>query len=346
MFKRRLFLTWSVILVLANPSKMDDQPSFPQRWWFFPAIVALIYFALHMATSTQYGYFRDALYYLSCARHMDWGYVDHPPLIVAIAWIALHVTGTSLPALLIWPVMAGCARIVLTAAFARELGAQRYGIALAAVLGATPGVWWAIDHQFAMNAFEPVLWLGCAFVLLRLIKTENPRLWVAFGAIAGIGMETKYSMAIFGFALIAGLLLTPHRKLLFTPWLLAGGAVSFLVFLPNFLWNVAHHWPFFELMHNIRMSGRDIIPTPAQFIGQQILLMSPVSLPFWLAGLLYYFLGRETKMLSSIRLGVLIHGRIFSGTAREKLLLRAGLSAGAGGRRSNHGPLVAITAIC
>jgi 4-amino-4-deoxy-L-arabinose transferase-like glycosyltransferase len=201
---------------------MNDGPTLSQRWWFIPAIIALIYFALHMATSTQYGYFRDALYYLSCARHMDWGYVDHPPLIVAIAWIALHVTGISLPALLIWPVLAGCARILLIAAFARELGAQRFGIALAAVLGVTPGVWWAIDHQFAMNAFEPLLWLGSAFVLLRLIKTEKPRLWVAFGAIAGIGMETKYSMAVFGFALLAGLLLTPQRKLLFTPWLLAG----------------------------------------------------------------------------------------------------------------------------
>jgi hypothetical protein len=260
----------------------------PQAWWFVPAAVAPAYFALHLLTATHYGYFRDALYYLACAEHLDWGYVDHPPLVVLLAWAVRHTLGTSLPALLIWPALAGCARIMLTAAFARELGAQRFGTALAAVLAAVPGVWWVEDHQFAMNAFEPLLWTGCAFVLLRMIKTENPRLWLAFGAIAGVGLENKYSIAVVAFALLTGLLLTPQRKLLFTPWLLAGGGVALLIFLPNLLWNIQHHWPFFELMHNIRASGRDVVLPPPTFIAQQILLMNPMSLPFWLGGLLFY----------------------------------------------------------
>ena len=93
-----------------------------QAWWFFPALIAVIYFAVHMATATRYGYFRDALYYLACSEHLDWGYVDQPPLIAVLAWIARHTLGTSLRALLVWPALAGCGRILLTAAFARELG--------------------------------------------------------------------------------------------------------------------------------------------------------------------------------------------------------------------------------
>src|SRR5262249_15700823 len=147
-----------------------------QAWWFWPALIALVYFALHMVTATRYGYFRDALYYLACAEHLDWGYVDQPPLIGLLAWIARHTFGTSLRALLFWPALAGCARILLTAAFARELGARRFGVALAAMLAATPGVWYVIDHQFAMNTLEPLFWAGCAFVVLRMIKTGNPKL--------------------------------------------------------------------------------------------------------------------------------------------------------------------------
>src|ERR1700733_972345 len=128
---------------------------FARAWWFVPAIVAVIYFALHMIMATRYGYFRDALYYLACSEHLDWGYVDQPPLIALVGWIARHTLGTSLRALLFWPAMAGCGRILLTAAFARELGAKRYGVALASVLAAIPAVWLVIDHQFAMNAFEP-----------------------------------------------------------------------------------------------------------------------------------------------------------------------------------------------
>ncbi|MGH9907930.1 MAG: glycosyltransferase family 39 protein [Pyrinomonadaceae bacterium] len=75
------------------------------------------------------------------------------------------------------------------------MGAKRFGVALAAALAATPGVWWVIDHQFAMNVLEPLFWTGCAYVMLRLIKTQNPKLWLVFGAIAGVGLLNKYSIA-------------------------------------------------------------------------------------------------------------------------------------------------------
>ena len=285
-----------------------------------------------MATATRYGYFRDALYYLACGEHLAWGYVDQPPLIALLAWIAHHFTGTSLRALLFWPALAGCARILLAAAFARELGAQRFGTALAAMLAATPMVWYAIDHQFAMNALEPLFWTGCAFALLRMIKTQNPRLWIVFGAIAGLGLENKYSIAVFAFALLVGLLLTPQRKLLFTPWLLSGGAVAALIFLPNFLWNVQHHWPFLELMRNIRESGRDVVLSPAAFIGQQILITTPLSLPFWLGGLFYYLFSRDAKpyrafgwaFLVTIAFFLLAHGKNYYSAPAYPIVLAAG----------------------
>ena len=261
-------------------SAENQEHELAQAWWFFPALIAAIYFTLHLLTATHYGYFRDALYYLACSEHLDWGYVDQPPLIALLAWIARHTLGTSLRALMVWPALAGCGRILLTAAFARELGAQRFGTALAAMLAATPGVWYVIDHQFAMNAFEPLFWTGCAFLLVRMTNSGNSRLWLAFGAVAGLGLENKYSIAVFAFALLAGLLLTAQRKLLFTPWLLAGGGVALLIFLPNLMWNIRHHWPFLELMRNIRASGRDVVLTPVAFLGQQVLLMTPFSLPF------------------------------------------------------------------
>ena len=313
-------------------SLANEERSLARSWWFVPALIAAVYFLLHMATATRYGYFRDALYYLACAEHLDWGYVDQPPLIAALAWIARHTLGTSLRALLFWPALAGCARILLTAAFARELGARRFGVALAAMLAATPGVWYVIDHQFAMNALEPLFWTGCAFVLLRMIKTENAKLWLAFGAVAGLGLENKYSIAVFAFALLAGLLLTPQRKLLFTPWVLAGGGVALLIFLPNLLWNVQHHWPFFELMRNIRASGRDVLLSPLAFFGQQVLIMTPPSLPFWLAGLLYYFFARDAKayrafgwaFLITIGFFLLAHGKNYYSAPAYPLVLAAG----------------------
>jgi hypothetical protein len=296
-----------------------------------PTVVAAVYFLAHMATATRYGYFRDALYYLACSEHLDWGYVDQPPLIVFIAWVARHTLGVSLPALLMWPALAGAARIVLAAAFARELGANKFGMVLAAALAATSAVWYVNDHQFAMNAFEPLFWTGCAFTVARMIHTDNPKWWLAFGAIAGLGLENKYSVAAFAFFLLAGLLLTPQRKFLFSPWILAGGSTALLFFLPNLLWNIQHHWPFLELMRNIRASGRDVISSPAAFLAQQILIMTPATLPFWLGGLWFYFSGAGKKFrafgwafIFTIGFFLLAHGKNYYSAPVYPLVLAAG----------------------
>lgn len=304
--------------------------------WPWVYLIALCYAAVHLATSTHYGYFRDALYYLACSEHLDFGYVDQPPLIALLAWLARHTLGTSLPALLFWPALAGAARVVLVAAFARELGARRFGVALAAALAVAPGVWWVVDHQFAMNALEAPLWTGCAYALLRLVKTRNPKWWLAFGAIAGVGLENKYSIAVFAFALLAGLLLTPQRRLLFTPWILAGGCVALLIFLPNLVWNVQHHWPFFELMHNIRVTGKDVVLPPGAYLTQQALMMNPLTFPFWFGGLLFYLFAREAKpyrafgwaFLVTIASFLLTHGKdYYSAPAYAMLLAAGGLAA-------------------
>jgi hypothetical protein len=297
--------------------------------------VAVVYFLLHLLTATHYGYFRDGLYYLACSEHMDWGYVDQPPLIVALAWFARHTLGTSLPAFLFWPALAGAARIVLTAAFARELGAGQFGSALAAVLAASPPVWYVLDHQFAMNALEPLFWTGCAYVVLRMIKNGNLKLWLAFGAIAGVGLENKYSIAIFAFGLLVGLLLSEQRKLLFTPWLSAGGGVALLLFLPNLWWSIHHHWPFLELMHNIRVSGKDIALPPLAFLGQQILMIGPMTIPFWIAGLVFYLFSRNAKSFRAfgwafvITIGffLMAHGKDYYSAPVYAIVLAAGALA-------------------
>ena len=317
---------------MATHPEANISPRVSMPWVYS---IAAVYFLVHLITSTHYGYFRDALYYLACSEHLAFGYVDQPPLIGAIGWIARHTLGTSLPALIFWPALAGAARIVLTASFARELGAKSLGIVLAAALAATPGVWWVIDHQFAMNAFEALFWMGLAFVVLRLIKTKNTKLWLVFGVIAGVGLENKYSIVIFAAALIIGLLLTNQRRLLFTPWILVGGAIALLIFLPNLIWNIQHHWPFLELMRNIRATGKDIILPPGKYILQQILMMHLFSFPFWFTGLLFYFFASEGKAYRvfgwaftiTIAFFLISHGKDYYSAPAYAMLLAAGAVA-------------------
>jgi hypothetical protein len=250
---------------------------------------------VHLYAGRHYGYFVDELYYLACSRHLDWGYVDQPPLIALITWLARSLLGDSLPAIRFFPAVAGAAEVALTALIARELGGKRFAQGLAAIAALVAPGFLAADSLLTMNAFEPLFWLGCAYLLIRIIKTGNPKLWIWFGMLAGVGLENKYSMMIFGAGMVVGLLLTPQRRVLSSRWLWIGGALAFLIFLPNLLWNIRHHFPFLELHANIQRSGRDVPLGPLAFFAQEILTLLPLTLPIWLAGLWFYFFSKLGK---------------------------------------------------
>ncbi len=96
-------------------------------------------------------------------------------------------------------------------------------------------------------------------------------------------------MAVYAFALVVGVLLSRERRAFAKPWIWLGGALAFLIFLPNVIWNVQHGWPFFELMRNVRASGRDVVLGPVEYVARQALNMNPANLPVWLAGLGWLF---------------------------------------------------------
>ena len=261
----------------------------------FVSAVAVAKLLLHLYAGRHYGYFVDELYYLACAEHLAWGYVDQPPLIALITWIARATLGDSLSALHLLPALAGVGKVILTGLLARELGGRRFAQGLAALCVLLAPGFLSLDNWLSMNPFEPLFWMGCAWLAIRIIKTGNPKLWVWFGVLAGIGLQNKYSMLIFGFGIVAGLLATPERRHLRTPWLWAGGLLAFLIFLPNLIWNIQHSFPFLELQRNIQRSGRNVDLTPLQFLLQEIPMMHPPAAPIWLAGLWFLFFRRDGK---------------------------------------------------
>src|SRR5260370_997022 len=145
-----------------------------------------------------------------------------------------------------------------------QVVAETMAVAALAVLVA--GVCLSMSHYISMNAFEPLAWAGCALILIRILKTGNQKLWLWFGLVAGVALENKYGIVFFATGVVAGLLLTEQRSTFLKPWIWLGGLIAFLIFLPNFIWNIQHQFPFFELLANIRRNGRNLPLTHLQFL--------------------------------------------------------------------------------
>src|SRR6478609_7313661 len=135
----------------------------------------------HLLIANRYGIFRDELYYLACSEHLDAGYVDQPPLVAFITWIARHVFGESLIGLRFLPALAGAATVWLTGKLARELGGGAFAQGMAALAVFATPVFLLMHHWLTMNAFEPLIWLACTWCIVRVIIRDDPRYWLWFG---------------------------------------------------------------------------------------------------------------------------------------------------------------------
>jgi 4-amino-4-deoxy-L-arabinose transferase-like glycosyltransferase len=251
--------------------------------------------ALHLATAGRYDFFRDELYYIACSKHLAFGYVDQPPLVALVVWLTRRLLGTSLAALRAPAALAGAALVWLTGRISRDLGGSRFAQALAALCVIVAPAYLVVHYLVTMNAFEPLIWAGCAWLVIRIIQTGNGYLWLWFGALAGIGLENKYSMAIFGLGVVIGLAAGGERRQFRSEWIWLGAALALLIFLPNLVWEAANGWPFLQLMHNIRASGRDLWPGTIGFFLEQWKLMNLLALPVWLAGVWFFFFTLEGR---------------------------------------------------
>ena len=293
--------------------------------------IALAKLIFHIYFNNRYGYFRDEFDYLSCGDHLAWGYVDQPPLIPFLIHVSRAVLGDSLRAIRFIPALASSLLVVQAAVIARQLGGRRFALLLSAVTVVIAPQYLSNGSLLGTNCLEPNLWMGCAYFAILAIK-RNLRYWLWFGVVAGLGMEEKYSIALFGFGVVVGLLLTEQRRVFLNPWIWLGGLAAFLIFLPNLLWNIHYHWPFVELMHNIRAEGRDVVLPLPQYFLEQTLLIDPITAPIWLAGLFALLFSARLKpyrflgwcYLTCFTVFFVLHGKNYYLAPVYPMLLAAG----------------------
>lgn len=271
----------------------ETRPSSAPAWAALLA-VAGAKLALHLALANRYGYFRDELYFLDCGRNLAWGYVDAAPAVGLYAKAAL-LLGGPLPVLRAIAALAGAGVVLLTGLLAWRLGGSRFAQALASLAALATPILLAVSSLLSMNVFEPLFWTGCAYVLVRLADGAPPRLWLLFGLLAGAGLLNKHSTAFFGAAVLAGVVLSPLRRHLATPWPWAGAGVALLVFLPNLLWQAAHGFPTLEDLRNVARTGKNVVLGPGPFVLQQVLGQGPHLLPLWLGGVVWLLLARSGR---------------------------------------------------
>jgi 4-amino-4-deoxy-L-arabinose transferase-like glycosyltransferase len=271
-----------------------------------PAIwLALLTAALHLWANSEYGYFRDELYYIVCGQHPDWGYVDHPPLVPLLASLMHALFPDSLTMLRLIPALAHAGTVALTAETARKLGGGNWAQLLAGMAAFLCPLLLVFGTMFATDSLQPIAWLFCAYALIGIIRDDNERWWLPMGLVIGLAFMVKYTIAPWVGALLLGLLLTSARRRLARPGPYVAAVAATLIVLPNLFWQWVHGWPFLEFAATA-FEHKNVVYAPWTFVLIQIRDLNPVTAPIWLAGLAAFAFWRRFADLRAIAIAYLL----------------------------------------
>jgi hypothetical protein len=276
------------------------------------ALFAFITFLVHFLSSLWgshlgYGFFRDELYFLVCGHHLAWGYVDQPPMVALQARLAEILFGVSPTGIRIFSFMATGIAVGLTGILTWQLGGSRNAQALAMTGILAAPVFLGTSNYLSMNSFEPCFWMGALLVVLRIAEgSADPRAWLLFGLLAGLGIENKHAFVFFLVALLAGLLLSPQRRILFTWGCATGVAVLVIIALPNLIWQIAHQFPTYQFLSTVAHSDKNIKLPPFAFLFEQVKVLLYSTAPLWIGGLLWLGFSRYARPWRFVALTYLV----------------------------------------
>jgi uncharacterized membrane protein len=279
------------------------------RYWIIAAILILTKICLHLFTNTNYELHRDELLYFNMADHLDFGYVTVPPLTGFIAFISKSIFGYSVAGFRFFPMLAGTFSLLLITILVREMGGGITALLIAGISFVFSPGFLLFNTAFTPNVTEQLIWLLITFLLYRMVRNNNPKLWIIIGLLAGAGFLNKYSILIFAAGILLSLMLSTHKEIISNRWFFLAIGISALMAIPNIAWQYAHNWPVIRHMSELKATQLNNLST-IDFFRELFGLMQGATI-VWLAGLLALLFEKNERKIRFLGTGSLIIILIF-----------------------------------
>jgi hypothetical protein len=271
----------------------------------FLFVVAKFFLQLIALLQPEYGIFRDELYYLSCAKHLAWGFVDHPPFSIAVLWVWVSIAGDSLVSLRVIAALIGTIPVAMAGLITRQLGGEWKAQALACLAVLLSPIQTGIASFYSMNVIEYALILLLVWLLLRIIIEQKSSLWIPFGILLGIGIMNKHTFAFLAGFLLVGLFFTPSRKEFLKKYFWIGIGAAFLIVLPNLIWQISNNFLSLEFYENASKFKNAPTP-PLKIFFEQLLASNAIAGILWVTGLAWFLRGKERSDYRTLGIAFLL----------------------------------------
>jgi len=279
-------------------------------------IIALSIFKLfiHFLTNSNYEPHSDSYLYASMYDKLDWGYLSVPPSIAIFAKISFILFGKTSFALGFFPALLGATSVIIIGAAVKEMGGKKTAIAIACFAFILAPSFLRSNTMLQPVSFDQFYWLLSSYLLIRLLNTNNPKIWIYIGIVFGFAFMNKYSITFYAFAFLISLLISSKRRLLFSRFTIYGLILGLVIILPNIFWQATHNWP--VIYHMKELYNTQLIHVQiSQFFTMQFLMNLP-AIGIWLFGLIYLLFlkpAKDYKILGWIYLIIVAEMLLFKG---------------------------------
>ncbi len=246
--------------------------------WQSPLVAIVGFaFALRLVYSAQVDLLPEETYYWSYSRHLDFGYLDHPPLVAWLIRLGTSVFGDTEFGVRCGALVCGVTASVFVFRLTRNLFGERAALA-ALILAQVLPFFFMSGLLMTPDAPLTAAWAASLYFLERALIAGQGRAWLWAGLAIGVGMLSKYTIALLGLAALVHVLLDPgSRRWLRRSEPYAAVAIAAAVFSPVILWNSQHDWASFAFQTSRRLAEGPRFSVH-KLIGAALVLLTPTGL--------------------------------------------------------------------
>jgi len=229
------------------------------RYWTITIMFIAAKLLLHFLTNTKYELLRDEMLFFNMGDHLSSGYATVPPATGFIAFLVHKIFGFSVFGIRFFPAVLGAASVYLISLIVKELGGGVLALGIAASSYLLAPGFLLTGTLFTPNSFEEFIWILCTLLIIRMIKTNNPLLWLPVGFLTGLGLLNKYSILFLAVGIIPALFFSYYRRILASRYFLMAILLCLIIITPNIIWQYDHAWPVLLHMGELKSSQIDLL---------------------------------------------------------------------------------------
>lgn len=233
----------------------------------------------------EYGYHRDEYFYIAIADQFSFNNLDMLPLTPLFLKLFTAIFGYSLKSLHFASALCGAISLYLTCLITRALGGKKYAILLTGLFVLFSG-FIIFGSIFTYDSLDFLIWVSALYILVRMFKENNPKLWIPMGIIIGFGLLNKLTIVFLGLAIFVCLWLVPQRAYFRNRWLWIAGLIAMVFSTPFLIWQSQHNWYFLDFAANYA-GGISYVASFPEFLWNQILPNNFVNFPIAITGLFF-----------------------------------------------------------